>query len=368
MDLLISSDCTGSVASSLAQIRRNIKGLLDNLFDNIPNLRVAIAAHGDYCDAPRDYFCIPFTSDKEALKDFVNRNHRTHGGDWEEAYGKYLNKARELDWQSDTRALVFIADAAPHEKGSWTRHGELGSYRETFDWKQEVKGLSELGVTIYPVHVYGSSSSKSFYTTMARQTNGTYLKLDQFSHVPTYLQAIAFKEQGSEALQFFYESNEQHKTNHSLNSLFGALWEDDMGEFEGIAPRVAKAEIGDGDLSRFQIYDITSEDHRVTTKAYIEAQGQTFKKGRSYYELSKTETIQANKKVLMVDKASGVVLDDTNKCREILGVPYGTKGSLRMTSSHVRQAMRKYKVFIQSNSYNRKLEKGTTYMYEIDKH
>ena len=69
-------------------------------------------------------------------------------------------------------------------------------------------------------------------------------------------------------------------------------------------------------------------------------------------------------RVLFVDKATGETIDDTYKCRKLLGVPYGTKGTVRPLG--IPSVMEKYDVFIQSNSVNRLLDKGIRFLYEID--
>ena len=50
MQLVISFDDTGSMASCIKQVRSEIKYLCKDLFDIVPNLEIALIAHNDYCD------------------------------------------------------------------------------------------------------------------------------------------------------------------------------------------------------------------------------------------------------------------------------------------------------------------------------
>ena len=76
-----------------------------------------------------------------------------------------------------------------------------------------------------------------------------------------------------------------------------------------------------------------------------------YKAGMAYYQLTKSETIQSNKKILVVDKSNGNVYGGTN-ARKILGLPDMT---VKVKPDHNP----KYDIFVQSTSQNRKLLAGT---------
>ena len=50
IDLVISFDTTGSMYPCLAVLRETVAKAVKRLFKDIPELRVGIIAHGDYCD------------------------------------------------------------------------------------------------------------------------------------------------------------------------------------------------------------------------------------------------------------------------------------------------------------------------------
>jgi len=76
-----------------------------------------------------------------------------------------------------------------------------------------------------------------------------------------------------------------------------------------------------------------------------------FKTGVNYYELIKRETIQENKDLLIYDPSTGAVYGKGNSGEDIrraLGLP--TTGAIK-----VHPVMGKYRIFVQSNSNNRKM-------------
>ena len=84
IEILFSFDTTGSMYSCLHTVRENLQTMLERLFKDIPNVRIGVIAHGDYCDAGM-YYCmrwIDFTQEKDALISFVKDVGETGGGDW----------------------------------------------------------------------------------------------------------------------------------------------------------------------------------------------------------------------------------------------------------------------------------------------
>jgi hypothetical protein len=84
----------------------------------------------------------------------------------------------------------------------------------------------------------------------------------------------------------------------------------------------------------------------------VEANGHRYTVGAGYYQLTKTENIQANKAIAVRDKLTGAVYTGIN-ARDLLGLPVM---DVRVKPDHNPQ----YDVFVQSTSVNRKLIHGTT--------
>lgn len=111
--------------------------IIQRLFSDIPGLRIAVFAHGDYCDS-HNYVTkwVDFSNDQKVLCDFVKNVSGTGGGDYEECYELVLRQVREnLTWTDGTqRSLVMIGDAIPHPKND-------SQNKLKIDWKEEVQKL-----------------------------------------------------------------------------------------------------------------------------------------------------------------------------------------------------------------------------------
>ena len=100
-------------------------------------------------------------------------------------------------------------------------------------------------------------------------------------------------------------------------------------------------------------------DTDQSIRDFVEDNGLTFKKGRGFYQLTKTETIQEYKEIVLRDDHTSDLYSG-EKARELLGLP--RSGSIR-TRPVVPHG---YTAFVQSTSYNRKLIGGTEFLYEVD--
>jgi len=254
---------------------------------------------------------------------------------------------------SDKRAIVLIGDEVPHLVGYTYR-----SMRNDLDWKKETKALSDIGVQIYGVQALGHRSNAFFYEQISSMTNGVKLDLSQFQHIPLYLNAVAYHQSGQ--LETYEASDPTFATNISLKNMFRKL----RGGAADAATE-SKMEL----LSKFQVMNVTGQ---MRIKDFVEMMGCTYKRGKGYYQLiertadgkANFEEVQANKEVIFVNKFTGEANDDTNWCREQLGVPFGTKGNVRPLQ--LPDVMDKYEIFIQSNSFTRKLDPGCKFLYELE--
>ena len=133
-DIVISFDTTGSMYPCLAEVRRNVTNMTERLFREIPSLRIAIIAHGDYCDKEKVITQLDFTTDQNAIKNFIQNAPSTSGGDYPECYELVLRNVKSLSWRSDAsmKSLILIGDAPPHEKNE---------NPEKIDWRYEAESL-----------------------------------------------------------------------------------------------------------------------------------------------------------------------------------------------------------------------------------
>ena len=71
------------------------------LFREIPGIRIAVFAHGDYQDKPQTYDTkwVDFTSDKKKVCDFIKNVSSTCGFDSDECYELVLRQVRLEDYR-----------------------------------------------------------------------------------------------------------------------------------------------------------------------------------------------------------------------------------------------------------------------------
>lgn len=102
------------------------------------------------------------------------------------------------------------------------------------------------------------------------------------------------------------------------------------------------------DRKSYRIHQVTA-DSRIDQ--FITNLGYSFHTGIGYYQLTKTETIQAAKQIVVVDKSNGQAYSG-DEARGLLGLP---NRAVRVRPDH--NAL--YDIFVQSTSINRKLLRGT---------
>ena len=111
-DIIISFDTTGSMSVCIGVVRAKVAETIDRLFSTIPELRIGIIAHGDYCDGKNMYRKVDLTDNQQSLVNFVKHVPNTNGGDYPEFYEYILQQVRvDFEWQADNKILIFIADA-----------------------------------------------------------------------------------------------------------------------------------------------------------------------------------------------------------------------------------------------------------------
>lgn len=87
--------------------------------------------------------------------------------------------------------------------------------------------------------------------------------------------------------------------------------------------------------------------------------GKPYIKGNAFYELSKKETVQAQKSIAIRDVSTGKIYSDDD-ARDLLGLPSGVEIKVIPASYSGR-----YEIFIESTSVNRKLVGGTKLLYKV---
>ncbi|XP_028390648.1 uncharacterized protein LOC114515562 [Dendronephthya gigantea] len=351
-EIVFSFDTTGSMYPCLTQVRRKVAETIKRVFQDIPNIRVAVFAHGDYQDKESTYDTkwVDFTTDENKLCTFVKDVSATCGYDFEECYELVLRQVRtELSWSPNSqRALVMIGDAPPHGPAY-----HLNTLK--INWKDEAKTLYEdMNVHIYAVQALGNASSTSFYSGLAKITSGWHLKLDQFASIVDFLTAICYREQSIEQLQAFEEEVKRRGKGAGMNRSLHALFDTLAGREVSTYKEAVSCDLVPISPSRFQILDV---DERIDIKTFVQRNSLLFRTGRGFYEFTKAEKISDKKEVVLVDKVSGDMYTGPEACR-MIGA--GGTGKIKPTD------LEKWRVFVQSTSYNRVLMPDTGFLYEVD--
>jgi hypothetical protein len=358
IDVCITFDTTGSMYPCLTQVRRNVAQTVKRLFKDIGGLRVAIIAHGDYCDKHRTYVTktLNFTSDEKKICDFVRDVEPTFGGDAPECYELVLRIARtKLDWKSGrSKVVVMIGDDVPHGPS-------YPENTEKIDWRNELGLLKEAGISVYGVHAMPGCRrhSKSFYEEVGKKTSGFYLTLDQFAAINSLIMACCYKQQSDADVEnYAKELTKAKMMNRNVSMIFATL----------LGRTVTAARTASGltpvPPGRFQVLDV---DQKTPIMEFVKDQGASFKKGRGFYQLTKAETVQGYKEIVLMDKDTGDIFNG-DEVRTLLDMPPHSgknddeREDVRLHAVHLA----KYDVFIQSTSINRSLIAGTKLLYEVD--
>ena len=351
IDIVFSFDTTGSMYPCLTQVRRLIKQTVAKLFKDIPNIRIGVIAHGDYCDKDNPYVMkmLDLTQDQRNICRFVENVESTYGGDADECYELVLHEARRMKWSAGkTKVLVMIGDANPHAPS-------YGRNEKNLDWRNELDLLTEAGIKVYGVQALNYHGSAKFYKEMATRTAGFHLNLNQFSEVVDLVMGVAYKQAGPDKLTEYVDLvTEQGRMTRGLGRIFGTL----SGK-EVIKSAFKKRSKDSVDPGRFQVMDV---DGDVTIADFVHDQGLHFRPGKGFYEFTKSVMVQEKKEVVLVHKKTGDMFSG-KKSRKMIGLPYGERGT---RSPRKIPEIQDYTAFIQSTSYNRKLLGGTKFLYEVD--
>jgi hypothetical protein len=350
--LLVGFDTTGSMSPCIAEVRRRIDEAFPKLFGSIENLEIGIISFGDYCDIPNELHSIEFTDRIEDLKRFVNNAPNTSGGDGPEFYEHILHVAQSFSWEdADNKLFLLIGDNVPHPVGY--RYGGITYH---VDWKEEARKLSDLGVSIYPVQALGNSHCEFFWNELAKYGNGKKVNLNQFTESVETIIAVSYHKTSPEKLE---EYKQELVTNNLMNRSLMYLFDNLQGV---VSDPVKYSVYTKADASglipvpptRFQKLHV---DYGIDIMSFVKNQGINFKKGRGFYQFTKSEMIQEHKEVILENKVTGDMFTGA-EARNFIGLPFGTRGQIRP------KMFDDYRVYVQSTSSNRKLVGGTLFLYE----
>ncbi len=359
IDVVFGLDTTGSMYPCLSRVRRVIRALVKRLFAEVSDIRIAVIAHGDYCDRGSTYVTkkLDFSRDENRICDFVGDVAPTGGGDARECYEFEMHEVRSLKWEAKRkRAFVMVGDELPHLKNEPQNTLHL-------DWRNEAKMLKELGVAVYPVQALGKAHATSFYQEVAELTGGCYLELDQFDDLGDVLMGVCYQQAGPEHLQRFEaEVLRSGRMNNGVEAVLLVL--------SGRPPAKVRAAGRKSGLesvprNRFQVMHV---DEEQPIQDFVDANSLIFKRGCGFYEFKTREKIQWNKEVILRDRKTRAFFTGREAVRKTLGLPLGTDPKTSNWEGRPKDLLphNDYKVFVASTSLNRNLEEDSEFLYEVD--
>jgi len=216
VEIVFSFDTTGSMSACLGEVRKKVSETVTRLMKDIPNIRIGIIAHGDYCDGKIAISVLDLSQDVKSICNFVNTVSSTGGGDAPEAYELVLRDAQKLSWtQGYSKALVMIGDEVPH----------CPSYTTSkINWFDEVDRLVEMGVKIYGVRALHCTHAIPFYEELSERSGAVSINFNSFKLIVDMFLAICYREASPEKLQQFeQEIKQEGKMDAELGSIFQTL-------------------------------------------------------------------------------------------------------------------------------------------------
>lgn len=202
-DMVIAFDTTGSMRSYINDVKKHVKTLIPQLFEDNPNLKLSIVAFGDYCDMRNDtdfgkaYQVCDLTDNANVLMDFVTSSKDTSGGDYAEFYELVIRKiTKETNWrEGSNKSVLFIADAVPHFE---TDYKKLN--RDFINWEQEAKEASKAGIKFDTLRI---DKSVGWYKELSNITNGVSLDFQSSGKTNDLVRASALARGGDSTIEVF---------------------------------------------------------------------------------------------------------------------------------------------------------------------
>jgi hypothetical protein len=204
--------------SCLDAVRGKLSETTERLFREIPKIRMAVIAIGDYCDQFESYVTsvFNFSSDPKAICKWIRSVKPSSGGDEPEAYELALRQARKLQWSAESaKAVVMIGDSPPHAPSYTTKN---------IWWKYEADALAELGIKCYGVHAMDREPSGEFYREIARRTGSMYVKFNNFQLITDMFLAVCLREANEEKLkEYVAEVKSEGRMTAELGTILDTL-------------------------------------------------------------------------------------------------------------------------------------------------
>ena len=206
--LLVSFDTTGSMRPCINDVRQKLRDLVEKMTQDIPGLKIALIAHGDYCDGDNCMQYLDFTDDLEKIMQFINNTPNTSGGDAPECYEYALQTGKNLSWTKEGGNFIIIGDDEPHEIND-----------NKIEWRKEVLEMKEKNIKVFPMQCLFNATRanvNNFWEEISQIAATPLLILDSFADSANVFEAVAYA--ASPAAYDFYESKVSSETSKGMRA------------------------------------------------------------------------------------------------------------------------------------------------------
>lgn len=188
-NVVLSFDTTGSMRPVIEQVRQKLRDLVEMMTADIPDLKIGLIAHGDYCDGEKCIASLDLTNDLEKIMSFINDAPNTSGGDAPECYEFALQTAKNFSWPAEGGSIVLIGDDEPHQNNP-----------NNIDWRVECNELLAKNVKIFPMqclYLAHRPNVNGFWEEVGKISGTPLIKLESFSDSSNTIEALAYASAGS---------------------------------------------------------------------------------------------------------------------------------------------------------------------------
>lgn len=207
LDLVFAVDCTGSMASYIAEAQKSIKDIIQEIVTcEKVDVRFALVCYRDHPPQDTSYVTrvFDFTSSLSKMKENVNTMDAFGGGDTPEAVATALRDVLDLKYRDKaTKVAVIIADAPPHGiqcPGDGFPVGEPNGV----DPLAVVRQMAERRIILYSVgcepQLSSTPNARDFFEGIAKKCSGRFVPLSKASLLPKVIVGAAVEEIGMERL------------------------------------------------------------------------------------------------------------------------------------------------------------------------
>ncbi len=342
--IALTIDCTMSMHEASYVVQREVEKFIGFILDRLPNLKLAIVCHGDEVDPKIDTTTLDFTNDRNKLIEFIRKMPRYGPNGTEEEFYQVVQKyvLHNLSWgDEENKAYIFIGDATPRKEARF------------IPWRSVAIEFPTRGIQCFNVQCLDRLTSQTFWNEFTNYTSGKLLKLNQFSNLPELLTTLFLYTESIPAAQEYSETLVIGRDfRNTMNSLFGKITEPTDVHPQALANGLVPVH-----PSRFQILKVWGDQE---IQSFVNNTGASFKPGKGFYQLKFTEKVNGKKEIILVDRITGDMFTGAS-VRNLMNLPYGTSGKLSK-----KDIPEGYDCYVQSTSYNRKLDSGTNFLYEVD--